>query len=182
LFFIDLAVPRDVDPRVGELDSVFLYNVDDLSNVVADSMDLRRREADRAEAIVAEEAASYERWADAEQVTPTIVVLRERLRRILVAEVERSLSGKLRHLGEDERAALSVLVESALNKMLHPTTARLRRLAMDPASRADLDHSIAVLNELFELSPEAIDAALGAPVEPASSADDTDVGSDREAS
>jgi glutamyl-tRNA reductase len=144
---------------VGQLDSVFLYNVDDLSNVVASSMESRRREADRAEAIVADEARSYERWADAEQVTPTIVVLRERFRRVLEAEVDKSLAGKLRHLGEAERTALSVMVESAINKILHPTTARLRSLATDPSSRADLDQAIATLNELFELEPDVIDAA-----------------------
>jgi len=181
-FFIDLAVPRDVDPRVGHLDSVFLYNVDDLSNVVAASMDSRRREADRAEAIVAEEAQSYERWADAEQVTPTIVVLRERLRRVLEGEIDRSFSGKLRHLGPAERAALSVMVEAALNKMLHPTTVKLRRLATDPSSRADLDQSIATLNELFGLEPDAVDGVASVTQsEPPDPALDSDLGS-REAS
>ncbi len=151
LFFIDLAVPRDIDPDVGRLDSVFLYNVDDLSKVVAESLVTRRREADRAEEIVAEEAASYERWADGEQVTPTIVQLRERLRDILQGEVERSLAGKLKHLAPPDRDALQVMVEAALNKMLHPTTQRLRRLATDPASRADLEQALVTLNELFAL-------------------------------
>ncbi len=153
LFFIDLAVPRDVDPAVGELDSVFLYNIDDLSNVVAESLQSRRREAERAEAIVAEEAQSYERWAEAEQVTPTIVALRDRIRAILQGEVDRSLGGKLKHLGAADRDALMVMMEAALNKMLHPATAGLRRLATDPNARADLEQAVAALHSLFELSP-----------------------------
>ncbi len=162
LFFIDLAVPRDVDPAVGELDSVFLYNIDDLSNVVAESFQSRRREAERAEAIVVEETASYERWAEAEQVTPTIVALRERLRSVLEAEVHRSLGGKLRHLGSSDRDALLVMVEAALNKMLHPATVRLRRLATDPDSRGDLEQAITALNDLFAL-PSGGESASGDP-------------------
>jgi glutamyl-tRNA reductase len=153
LFFIDLAVPRDVDPAVGELDSVFLYNIDDLSNVVAESLHSRMREAERAEAIVLEEAQSYERWAEGEQVTPTIVALRERIRAILESEVDRSLGGKLRHLAASDREALMLMMEAALNKMLHPATTGLRRLATDPSSRADLEQAVATLNYLFELSP-----------------------------
>jgi glutamyl-tRNA reductase len=151
LFFIDLAVPRDVDPRAGDLDGVFVYNVDDLSKVVAESLEGRKREAERAERIVVEEAESYDRWAEAEQVTPTIVALRERLRRILEGEVERSLSGRLRHLGPSDREALLVMVEAALNKMLHPPTTRLRRMATTKATRPDLEQTLAALGELFEL-------------------------------
>jgi glutamyl-tRNA reductase len=151
LFLIDLAVPRDVDPAAGDLDGVFLYNVDDLSKVVAESLEGRKREAERAELIVDEEAASYDRWAEAEQVTPTIVALRERLRGILEGEVDRSLSGRLRHLGPSDRDALLVMVEAALNKMLHPPTTRLRRMATTPAARPDLEQMIAALGELFEL-------------------------------
>ena len=167
LFFIDLAVPRDVDPAVGELDSVFLYNIDDLSNVVAESLQSRMREAERAEAIVLEEAQSYERWAEAEQVTPTIVALRERIRAILEAEVDRSLGGKLRHLTKADRDALMVMVEAALNKVLHPATTGLRRMAVDPNSRSDLEQAVATLRYLFELSPPAETTAEGSESRPA---------------
>jgi glutamyl-tRNA reductase len=151
LFFIDLAVPRDVDPRVNALDGVFLYNVDDLSNVVAQTVESRRREADQAERIVQEEADSLDRWAEAEQATPTIVALRERFRSLLQTELDRSLSGKLRHLGPGDREALAVMIEAAVNKMLHQLTARLRRLAVDPGSRTDLELTVSALQELFEL-------------------------------
>lgn len=175
LFFIDLAVPRDVDPKVGDLDGVFLYNVDDLSKVVAESLEGRRREAERAERIVDEEAASYDRWAEAEQVTPTIVALRERLRGILEGEVDRSLSGRLRHLVPSDRDALLVMVEAALNKMLHPPTTRLRRMATTPALRPDLEQAVAALGELFELGETVASQPLEAPAsDVAASAEEDD--------
>jgi glutamyl-tRNA reductase len=175
LFFIDLAVPRDVDPRVIAIDGVFLYNVDDLSKVVAESLEGRRREADRAEQIVAEEAANYERWADSEQVTPTVLALRERVRGALETEIERSLAGKLRHLSPEDRQSLQVMNEATVNRLLHDATQRLRRMASDPGLRADLDVAIAVLGDLFDL--EALSATLGSG-DAAALAEAPDVGSD----
>lgn len=181
LFFIDLAVPRDVDPRVISIDGVFLYNVDDLSKVVAESLESRRREADRAEQIVAEEAANYERWADSEQVTPTVLALRERVRGVLETELERSLAGKLRHLSPADRQSLLVMSEATVNKLLHDATQRLRRMATDPGLRADLDVAISVLGDLFDL--DALTATMGSG-DPAAiaAAEALDLGSDPAAS
>jgi glutamyl-tRNA reductase len=181
LFFIDLAVPRDVDPRVITIDGVFLYNVDDLSKVVSESLESRRREADRAEQIVAEEAANYERWADSEQVTPTVLALRERVRGVLEAELERSLAGKLRHLSAEDRQALLVMNEASVNKLLHETTQRLRRMASDPGLRADLDAAISVLVDMFDLETLAESVRPGDPASLAA-ADALDIESDPGAS
>lgn len=151
LFLIDLAVPRDVEPRVGELDGVFLYNVDDLSHVVAESLESREREAERAEEIIGAEALGYDRWEDAEQVTPLVVALRERLRSVLDAELERSLAGRLKHLSPADRESLGKMVEAALNKMMHGPTVRLRTMASDAAQRGDLEHLLLLLTDLFEI-------------------------------
>jgi glutamyl-tRNA reductase len=161
-FFIDLAVPRDVDPRVEELDGEFLYNVDDLSKVVSESLSTRAREAASAEAIVGREAEGYDRWADAEQATPTIVALRTRLSAALEEEMNRSLRGKLKHLGTDDRAALEKMLEAAVNRLLHQPTIRLRQAALDRASeRLSLDQLSSAINELF-----AFDAELESPSNP----------------
>src|SRR5664279_1919962 len=125
-FFIDLAVPRDVEPRIEELDGEFLYNIDDLSKAVSESLSTRSREAASAEAIVGREAEGYDRWADAEQATPTIVALRARISASLEAELSRSMRGKLKHLSEDDRAAVGKMLESAVNRVLHQPTLRLR--------------------------------------------------------
>jgi glutamyl-tRNA reductase len=150
--FIDLAVPRDVDPRVNAIDGIFLYNIDDFSQVVAESLSARGREAERAEQIVEEETRGYERWADAEQATPTIVKLRARFRRALETEVERSLRGKLKHLGTSEREALGKMVEAAANRLLHRPTVRLRESAVArELAGFSFDELVLALTELFDL-------------------------------
>jgi glutamyl-tRNA reductase len=154
LFFIDLAVPRDVDPAVDAIDWVFSYNVDDFSRVVAESLSVREREAEEASRIVELEVQSFERWADAEQVTPVLVALRTRMREILELELDRSLSGRLKHLGDIERDNLRTMLEAATKKIMHNPTVRLRELAADRETDNYRSDSLAdALMELFELEP-----------------------------
>jgi len=157
-FFIDLAVPRDVDPTVERLSGVFLYNVDDFERFVAESLSNRQREAEQAEQIVADEARGWERWAEAAQATPTIVALRARFRAVLQGELDKSLKGRLKHLGSEDRKALMTMVEAALKKLLHGPTVRLRGAASDPlASDSErLERLAAALDELF--SPDLLAA------------------------
>jgi len=170
LFFIDLAVPRDVDPRVESLESTFLYNIDDFSNVVSSTLSSRKHEAERAEQIVLEEAQGYQRWREVAQMTPTIVALRERFRRILAAELERSLKGRLKHLGEEEHLALNKMCEAALNKMLHHPTTRLRESAAEYGVESHpVEQLVAAIDELFDLQGEHPE--LHAAPEPADAAD-----------
>ena len=155
-FFIDLAVPRDVDPRIEDLDGEFLYNVDDLSKVVSETLSVRSREAASAEAIVGREAEGYDRWADAEQATPTIVALRARLSAALEEEMGRSFRGKLKHLGQDDRAAVAKMLESSVNRLLHQPTIRLRQAAVERASETlSLDQLSSAISELFAFDAEA---------------------------
>jgi glutamyl-tRNA reductase len=151
-FFIDLAVPRDVNPEIESLDGIFLYNVDDLSRIVSESLLTRGREAAQALAIIDEEAQSFDRWADAEQATPLVVALRERIGGALRFELERSLRGRLRHLGAPEREALDTMVDAAVNRVLHEPTTRLRQAASVgeletlsfPELSAALEHAFAL--------------------------------------
>lgn len=147
LFLIDIAVPRDVDPRVNQLDDVYLYDVDDLSQIVARSLEGRAAEAAKGEAIVASEADAFETWSVERSMAPTIVGLRARTKAILASELERSLGGKLKHLGPAERDALATMIEAATNKLCHAPTAKLRALASDPRG----EEVTATLRELFEL-------------------------------
>ena len=163
-FLIDLAVPRDIDPRIEKLDGVFLYNVDDLTAQVKESLSARSREAERAEAIVVNEALGYDRWADAEQATPTIVALRARIRAALDVELNRSLRGRLRHLSEGDRAALIKMIDASINRVLHGPTLRLRRAAaVRGAEAVPLELLTAALSDLFQLGagdPLADDAEM----------------------
>ncbi|HEU5075766.1 MAG TPA: glutamyl-tRNA reductase [Polyangiaceae bacterium] len=167
LFFIDLAVPRDVDARVGELDGVFLYNIDDLSQIVAESLASRQRERDAAELIIADAAEGYERWAEAEQVTPVIKALRSRFSHVMRAELERSLRGRLKDLGPAEREALEKMIDASINKILHDPSSTLRSLANDRTRDADfVESAVDVLTVLFSLDVPAESRSL-APLESA---------------
>ncbi len=170
LFFIDVAVPRDIDPAVNALDGVFLYNVDDLAHVVAGAVADRQREAESAELIVREEADSYERWLGGEQVTPTIRELRRYFEGVFNAEVDRTLRGRLKHLSEAERQAVQCMVDAALKKALHVPSSRLRQLARGEAGDdpALAEQWAQVVQELFPL--DAHERRSGASAAPESSA------------
>jgi glutamyl-tRNA reductase len=159
LFFIDLAVPRDVDPRVAELDGIFLYNIDDFSRIVAESLASREREYEAAEGIITRAAAGYERWAEGEHVTPVIKALRSRFSEVMHAELQRSLRGRLKDLEPQERDAIKKMLEAALNKMLHEPSSALRAIASDRARDAEgsVDAAVELLTSLFslELSPSS---------------------------
>ncbi len=152
-FYIDLAVPRDVDPAVGEkLDGVYLYNVDDFSRHVERTLSTRSREAEAAERIIDVEADNYDRWAGAEAATPTIVALRERLSAALMYELERSVRGRLKHLNLEDRSALRKMLDAALNRILHQPTMRLRRAASERSLEGlGFEQLSDVIDELFAL-------------------------------
>lgn len=151
LFLIDIAVPRDIDPAVASLDGVYRYDIDDLEQIVADSITSRAAEADKAEQIVMSEVRAFEARATELSMNPVIVGLRARVRASLTSELERSLAGKLKHLGPAEREALSVMVDAATNRICHRPSARLRALASEPRG---LD-AVETLTDLFDL-PESL--------------------------
>ena len=123
LFFIDLAVPRDLDPAIHELDACYLYDIDDLEAVVAETLAGRRREAERAESVVAAEADKFTEWHASLDVVPAITSLRARAEEIRAAELERAkLSGAERRAAESVTAAV-------LNKLLHLPTIRMKQAA-----------------------------------------------------
>jgi glutamyl-tRNA reductase len=123
LFLIDLAVPRDLDPAIHELEGCYLYDIDDLQAVVAETLAGRRREAERAEAIVAGEAERFREWQASLDVVPAIASLRAHAEEIREAELDRAkLSGAERRAAESVTAAV-------LNKLLHLPTIRMKQAA-----------------------------------------------------
>ena len=123
LFLIDLAVPRDVDPAVNEIDGCYLYNIDDLEAVVQASLSSRRREAERAEAIVAAEAERFRAWQASLEVVPTIASLRARAEAIRSAELSKA------KLSDEQREAVDSITAQILNKLLHLPTVRMKEAA-----------------------------------------------------
>lgn len=161
LFFIDLAVPRDVAHEVGELDGVFLYDVDDLAQVAAESAGSRKNAAKHAEKIVEESVVEWARRQNAQAVTPTIKALRARMRRGLEEELNKSLRGRLRGLDEEQRNALGKMLDAGLNRILHGPVTRLRTEASreDGLSAEDLAGLLSELFELTEVPPEELDVS-----------------------
>jgi glutamyl-tRNA reductase len=123
LFLIDLAVPRDLDPSIHELDGCYLYDIDDLEAVVAETLAGRRREAERAEALVAAEADRFREWQASLRVVPAIASLRARAEEIRTAELERA------KLTDAERRAAESVTSAVLNKLLHLPTIRMKQAA-----------------------------------------------------
>ncbi len=123
LFLIDLAVPRDLDPAIHELDGCYLYDIDDLEAVVAETLAGRRREAERAEAIVAAESERFREWQAALDVVPAIASLRARAEEIRAAELRRA------KLSDAERRAAESVTAAVLNKLLHLPTIRMKEAA-----------------------------------------------------
>jgi glutamyl-tRNA reductase len=128
LFIIDIAVPRDVEPAVGELSNVFLYDIDDLQHVVEANLAQRRRQIPRVRAIIQEEVADFLSWFRARDVVPTIIDLRQQLDQIRETELEwvmRRLGG----LSDQERDVILTFSRRLVNKILHQPTVYLKQHA-----------------------------------------------------
>jgi glutamyl-tRNA reductase len=149
LCIIDIALPRDVEPAVGQEPNVFLYDIDDLQAIVSGNLDRRRAELPAAEQIVGAGVDDFWTWYSSLAVVPTIRALRDHGERMRQAEVERALRS-LQHLSPDDRQAIDALTRSLLNKILHTPTVRLRQAAGNGRGTRVLD----TVRYLFELEPD----------------------------
>jgi len=129
LFLIDIAVPRDVDPDVGCMESVYLYDIDDLEAVVEESLDGRRREVPKVKAIVEEVKEEYIAWYRSLDIVPTIVDLRKQAHCMREAEVKRALR-RLEGLTDKDRQIIQAMTERIVNKLLHHPTICLKQHAI----------------------------------------------------
>ncbi|MGD0221923.1 MAG: glutamyl-tRNA reductase [Terriglobia bacterium] len=135
IFFVDIAVPRDVDPTVNELDNVFVYDIDDLGHVVEANKKQREREAIWAEEIIQMEVQKTLRRLASRDVVPTIVALEDRLNHIRAAEMER-YQGRLGNLTAEQRQAVDALTRGIMNKILHGPITELKSGAGEPENVA----------------------------------------------
>jgi glutamyl-tRNA reductase len=128
LLFIDLAVPRDLDPAIHDLDGCYLYDIDDLEAIVSETLVGRRGEAERAEAIVAAESDKFHEWQASLDIVPAIASLRARAEEIREAEL-RKAEGLLGRLDESQRRAVESITSQIVNKLLHLPTVRMKQAA-----------------------------------------------------
>ena len=149
LFLIDIADPRDVEPRVNDLENVYLYNIDHLQKVADENIRDREKEARIAEGIVEGEVAEFVRWYRSLALTPTIVALRQKFEGIREKELEKTLA-HLPNLSEKERKFVEGLTAAIVNKILHSPLSQLKSVTDSARSDSYLD----ALQALFQLSVE----------------------------
>lgn len=151
LFFIDIAVPRDLDENINDLDNVYLYDIDDLNNVVEMNKAEREREAVKAERIVAEETLKFSSWLDGMEVSPTIVELRNMAEQISRTELEKTM-GKMKDLSPQERKSLEKMASAIVAKMLHNPMQFLK--ADNGRHGIDRRERITLIRDLFQLDDQ----------------------------
>lgn len=138
LCIVDIAVPRDTDAAVGNLPNVFLFDVDDLSQIVDENLARRRAHWPHAEKLVAAAVSEYQKWHEARTAVPLIRKLRADAEKVRRAELERALKG-LEHLAPGDRERIEVLTQQLINKVLHGPTVRLREAAGSHQKEAVLE-------------------------------------------
>jgi glutamyl-tRNA reductase len=146
LFLIDIAVPRDIEPSAGKVQGVFLYDLDDLRSVADANLRERRKEASAAEAIVEQEIREFLEWRRSLEIVPLLVELRGRADEIRRSEVEKARR-RLGPLTPEQEKALDALTSGIVNKLLHPPTVELKRMA---GRRHHVEH-VGLVRKLFGL-------------------------------
>ena len=125
IFFIDIAVPRDIDPKINRLSNVYVYDIDDLKGVIDENLEERNREAIKGERIVDEAVISYRNWYESLDVVPTIVGLHRKMEAIAAAEMRKTRTA-LSHLSDEDALAISRMTEAMIKKILHEPTLFLK--------------------------------------------------------
>ena len=145
IFFIDIAVPRDIDPRVNRLTNSYVYDIDDLQGVIDDNIEDRQREAVKGERIVDEAVIRFREWYASLEVVPTIVALRTKLEAIAETEIKKTLNSN--RIPESGIGAIKKMADALINKIMHDPTLFLKKDSMT----GDKSKYIDTVRKLFNL-------------------------------
>ncbi|HEY7099653.1 MAG TPA: glutamyl-tRNA reductase [Terriglobales bacterium] len=146
MFFIDIAVPRDVDPELNKVDGIFVYDIDDLQQAVASHVADRKKEAEHAEQIISTEVERFHSRLQTLDVVPTIVSLQDHLETIRQAEIDR-VRGRLGSLSPDQELAIETLTRGIVNKIMHTPISALKTAAREAEATTVVD----LVRRLFNL-------------------------------
>ena len=158
LFFIDIAVPRDIEPAINTLSNVYVYDIDDLKGVIDDNIEDRQREAVKAERIIDEAVIQFREWFEGLGVVPTIKALRSKIEAVAMAETRRTLS-HMAHLSPGDRAAIEKMARATVNKILHQPTRYLKSNGCqgDRAVSLDITRKLFGLDEVQNDEPHNVE-------------------------
>jgi len=146
MFFIDLAVPRDVDPEMSKLDGIFVYDIDDLQEAVSSHVESRKKEAEHAESIIQTEVERFHARLQTLHVVPTIVSLQDQFETIRQAELDR-VRGRLGKLTPEQEMAVEALTHGIVNKIMHTPIRSLKSAAAGP----EMTTIIETFRKIFDL-------------------------------
>ncbi len=146
LFFIDIAVPRDIDPEINRLPNAYLYDIDDLQGLIHDNLEARTQESIKAERIIEEAVLRFQQWYETLDVVPIIIALRAKLTALAEAELFKTI-GSWNHLSEQDRQSLTRMIESLVNKILHDPT----RFLKNPGAHRNKSVYLDFTRKLFNL-------------------------------
>jgi len=149
LFFIDIAIPRDIDPQINHLSNVYVYDIDDLKGVIDENIEDRKKEALKAERMIDEAVIHYRKWYESLAVVPTIVAMRKKMDRIAKTEIDKTLKS-LNHLSDTDCQAIHRMGDALISKMLHDTIICLKKNGCYRDKSQHLD----ITRRLFNLDME----------------------------
>ncbi|MFZ5562430.1 MAG: glutamyl-tRNA reductase [Thermodesulfobacteriota bacterium] len=147
IFFIDIAVPRDIDPEINRVANAYVYDIDDLKTVIDENVKQRQQEAIRAERIVDEAVLTFRAWYESLDVVPTIVSLREKVADMAHAEAAKTLGSALKHLPAQDRETVHKMTDAIVNKLLHDPTTFLKQIE----EKKDKTRYLDIIRRLFKL-------------------------------
>jgi glutamyl-tRNA reductase len=155
LFFIDIAVPRDIDPEINRINNVYVYDIDDLKTAIQENIDERQQEALRGERIVDGAVIQFRRWFQSLDVVPTVIALRDKMEELRQKELKKTF-GSLSGASEEDRAAIDRLTAALVNKILHGPTVFLKQSANkdEKSLYVDMTRKLFSLDEPGEPEPE----------------------------
>jgi glutamyl-tRNA reductase len=146
MFLIDIAVPRDLDPELNDVDNVYLYDIDNLTDVVDVNKSERQKEANKAERIVDEETVKFLHWLEGLAITPTIVAMRQKIDEIRKAELEKTMTG-LGELSKKQKKSVEAMASAITNKILHNPILFLK----SESPFMDQQRKLDVVRKIFDL-------------------------------
>jgi glutamyl-tRNA reductase len=159
MFLVDIAVPRDIDPRIGDIDGVYLYDIDDLQQVVQGNVELRQQEAQEASLLLEEEALSFLKWLKSLESVPLIRRIQQQMDDRRCEELEKA-SRYMKDFDADQLAAVEQFSRALMKRYMHPTLRTLKSLPDD----IEGDLLMGAANRLFDLNPESSPQSASATV------------------